>query len=141
MLVGPSYKPILPRAPEDSTGLAGIFAYLRQFDRAINSFFSTVTANSSGLIGTSGISALGDRAQNLRGSVSITGTATNALVTFTSMELNASYFLTLGSRPGVGTAPLVYPQYLSMTATGFSIHVSAAPGSGNSSIVDWHLIR
>jgi hypothetical protein len=80
---------------------------------------------------------------NTRGSVTISGTATSANVTFLTSEPSTSYFVTLGSRIGSGAPPDTSLQayYSSVATTGFTINLAAAPGVSNSIVVNWILVR
>ena len=80
-------------------------------------------------------------AKTLRGSVSITGAATTAAVTFT--EADASYFVTLGARNAGGTpaAGSLRASASGILAAGFTVNLEVAPGVGNTVRVDWMLVR
>ena len=106
-----------------------------RFPRKINSnFFQNV----KGLSGTDA------NANNLGGTVTVTGTATTAAVEFTNAEPDANYRVMLTPRsssgsPAAGAFTPVAPS--SVTTAGFTVNVLAAPGGGNSVSFNWFLYR
>ena len=142
MLVGPSHRPQLPLVPHPSQGLAGVFRYLQDLDQAVSVYMSTLVGDTFGFVGAQGISGTGQQARNLRGNVTIVGGATSSVASFLQVEADASYYVVLGLRPGLGTPTAeIVARYGSTGTTSLSITLNQAPGTGNSVIVDWTLIR
>jgi len=95
------------------------------------------------LIGSKGISATTTSANNLRGSLTISGTAASGTVVFDTPEPDANYFLTvtpttIGGTPNPGSNRI---RSISKTERGFTVTLENAPGQGNIVTLDWHLIR
>lgn len=93
--------------------------------------------------GVKGISATATAANNLRGSVTISNTATSAVVTFPTAEVNASYYIqatvaSVSGSPATGSWRL---RTGGKSTTGFTVLLEVAPGSGNSVTIDWLLVR
>ena len=139
MLVGPPQRPMLPFPVQQSDDIESIYRYLRGMYEALTVAFSTITVTSSGFLGATGISGTGEVARNLRGSVIIAPGTTSTTVSLLMIEPNASYFVTLGVRPGI-SCPYVTANYSTPLTTSFLITVSADPTPGFA-IVNWHLIR
>ncbi|MDD3927244.1 MAG: glycosyl hydrolase family 28-related protein [bacterium] len=99
--------------------------------------------NAADLSGISGLSGSSTIARNLRGSVTVSGTATGTAVTFGAAEADAAYFLTLTpvAEGGTPAAESRTVRTVTKTAAGFTVNLAAAPGAGNSVTYDWHLIR
>ncbi|MDD3926087.1 MAG: glycosyl hydrolase family 28-related protein [bacterium] len=93
--------------------------------------------------GISGVSAGSIAARNLRGSVTISGTAVSAPVTFAVSEQDTSYYLTLTPVGGKGipVADSRVVKSITKKITGFTVNLAAAPGAGNSVTYDWQLFR
>jgi pectate lyase-like protein len=95
------------------------------------------------LTSTKGISATNTAANNLRGSIIISGTNSSGTVIFQTAEPDANYFLTvtpttINGSPAAGSNRV---KSISKTATGFTILLEAAPGEEKSVTFDWHLVR
>ena len=75
--------------------------------------------------------------EGFSGETEITGTNTTASVTFASPLADTSYVVTLGTRPGTGTPPALLVHYTTKTVNGFTVELTAPPGSGNSTFVNW----
>lgn len=95
------------------------------------------------LIDSRGISATATSANNLRGSLTISDTATSGAVTFDRPESDANYFLTVTPTTIVGSPQLGSNRIRSITKTksNFTVELELAPGKGNDVKFDWHLIR
>jgi len=107
---------------------------------SVNSFdppYQTVLRN------VTGVSTTGTAANNVRGSVTISGTATSAIVTFPTKETDTNFFITLGARTasGVPAVGALRASYSSPATTGFTIDIEAAPGGTASVTVNWLLTR
>jgi hypothetical protein len=95
------------------------------------------------LTSTKGISATNTAANNLRGSIIISGVNGSGTVIFQTAEPDANYFLSvtptaINGSPAEGSNRI---KSISKTATGFTIILEAAPGEKKSVTFDWHLIR
>jgi hypothetical protein len=95
------------------------------------------------LIGLRGLSGTQDSANNLRGSLTISGKTSMGTVSFGTQEPDANYFLTVTPTVTTGSPPLGSNRIRSVTKTrdGFRVELEAMPGDGNSVTFDWHLIR
>jgi hypothetical protein len=95
------------------------------------------------LIGSRGISATATSANNLRGFVTISDTATSGTAIFLTPEPDANYFLTLTPTTVIGTPAYGSNRIRSINKTkeGFTVMLESAPGKGNKVTFDWHLIR
>ena len=93
--------------------------------------------------GTKSISGTSTSANNLRGSVTISDTATSATVTFGTEESDDSYFVTATATAESGTPATGSARHkiTSKADVGFDIEVETAPGAGNSVTFDWILVR
>ena len=100
MLIGPSHRSFLPRVPDPSEGLDGIYRYLEDFDRAASHYLSAIVANTVGLVGVRGISSTGTVSQNFIGRLMISA-VTQASFIFTGLEANVSYMVF--SQPSVSS--------------------------------------
>lgn len=92
---------------------------------------------------TNGISGTQVPARNLRGSVSLTGSATDAEVKLPTPEPDDAYFVTCAvsgvrGKPGAGARRVWLTD---KTAQGFHVRCEEAPGGGNGVSVDWILVR
>lgn len=91
-----------------------------------------------------GISGTASNANNLGGSVTVTGTATSQTVVFTNVEPDANYRLIFSVRnvsgtPASGAFIPIAPT--NKTTTGFTFNISDSPGAGSSITYDWFLFR
>jgi hypothetical protein len=95
------------------------------------------------LMYTGGISATATKANNLRGSVTISGTATTGTVTFPTAEPDSSYFLQVTPAAPTGTpaAGSNRVKSISKAAGSFTITLEVAPGTSMAQAFDWVLIR
>lgn len=78
-----------------------------------------------------------------QGFVTISGTDTEAIVTFATEQPNTDYTITFGLYPSTTS---IGPTTVGMKAgtkatTGFTIEVGGSPGTGNSYLVSWQLSR
>lgn len=94
-------------------------------------------------IGLKGVSATTTSANNLRGSINISGAADSDAVTFDTPEPDTNYFLTVTPTTVTGSPEAGSNRIRSIgkTRKGFTIKLEAAPGNGNGVTFDWHLIR
>ena len=77
-----------------------------------------------------------------QGSVTITGTNTEAAVTFGTVQPNTSYYITFGVESSTGIGPsTVGIKPGTKATTGFTAEVGGAPGTGNTYTIHWHLAR
>ena len=95
------------------------------------------------LSGVTSISATSTMANNLRGSLTISGDATSGEVIFTTPEDDATYFVSVtpvsfSGSPIVGSNRITS---IDKTVSGLTVNVEAAPGDENSVTFDWILIR
>jgi hypothetical protein len=95
------------------------------------------------LMYTGGISATSTKANNLRGSVTVSGTATTGTVTFPTAEPDATYFLQVTPAAPTGTpaAGSNRVKSISKAAGSFTITLEVAPGASMGQTFDWVLIR
>lgn len=93
MLVGAPPRPDLPRVPDPSLGLEGIYNYLRELDPVLQNFVSTLVRSTVGMIGVRGLSATGTLPQNFTKSSLDIGNQTSVSWVFTNMESDASYMI------------------------------------------------
>lgn len=107
-------------------------------DASGSAFF--VSKSVSGLSGLSGTSV---KANNLRGSVTISDANTTAAVSFATAETDTSFFVIVSATVSAGTPAAGSTRcYVTNQATsGFTINLEAAPGAGNSVRVSWFIIR
>lgn len=106
--------------------------------------YTTSTTNTQALLAVTGISGSETEALNLRGTAPISGTDQSYAVSFSTAEPDAAYFLALtvvDGTPSTTAAGARRAYVTSKSASGFTINLEAAPGSGSSVNVDWHLIR
>jgi hypothetical protein len=92
---------------------------------------------------TSGISQTTVKAQNLRGSVAISGAESSAAIAFAAPEPDENYFVTATSVSATGN-PLAGARNVYVTgksSNGFEVCVQEAPGEGSAVQVDWILVR
>lgn len=74
------------------------------------------------------------------GNLTISNTASTGSVTFGSPLGDANYAVALTTTPGTGSPAASLVRLLSRSTTGFSVELSAAPGTGNSTIVPWVVV-
>jgi hypothetical protein len=79
----------------------------------------------------------------IHGSVTIAGSAMTAVVRFDKPQPDDRYRVVLspGIDQGTPSAGSLRPFWSSKGSGGFSINLEAAPGDGNSIVVDWVVIR
>ncbi len=90
-----------------------------------------------------GISATNYVANNLRGSHTMVAGHTADIVSFPVAETNSAYYIVATVSGITGTPPVEATRcWISdKTANGFTLHVEADPGVGNSVTVDWIMVR
>ena len=96
-----------------------------------------------GVMKIGGLSGTATEAKNLRGAVTVSDMNTSALASFGTSEPDGNYYLTLTPTSVSGTPAAGANRIASIdkVTTGFTVHIEAAPGAGNSITFDWHLIR
>lgn len=94
-------------------------------------------------VGVRGISAAHTDSHNLRGSVTLSGAMRSKPVTFSTAEADASYYVVASVSATTGTPAMeaTRVRISGKTSTGFTAHLEAEPGDGNSVTADWVLIR
>lgn len=90
-----------------------------------------------------GISGTTTLANNLRGSLWISDTATQGAVKFERAEPDSNYFVVasvgdIAGKPAIGSTRLYVT---AKTSSGFQLNAEAPPGAGNKVKADWILIR
>ena len=141
MLVGTPNRPALPDPPQVFDNLEEIRRYLAQMQQAVNVYISSITASTVGLLNVRGLSSNGVSSENFVGSVSISGSATGAVVNLTNIEHDTSYMVWTNTRPGVGSPLNFTSAWQSPKTTSFVIIIGGAPGASNSVVVNWELLR
>ena len=141
MLIGTPNRPALPDPPHVFDNLEEIRKYLVQMQQAVNVYISSITASSIGIIGVRGFSSYGVVSENFVGSVTIQGTATAAVVTLMNIEHDTSYMVLTNVHPGVGSPLNFTSTWQSPKTTSFVAVISGAPGTSNSVVINWELLR
>ena len=95
------------------------------------------------IVNTRGISATTIASNNLRGAVTISGSATSAKVTFKTPEPDVKYFPIVqvagtAGTPAVGATRVFATE---LTKNGFTVNTETAPGVENSVNVCWVMLR
>ena len=92
---------------------------------------------------TRGLSATNSMANNLRGKVQLTDDDTTLEVTFDTTEPDADYFITATAVAAEGepSAGAWTVHIADKTASGFTVALNSAPGSGAAVEVNWMLMR
>jgi hypothetical protein len=102
--------------------------------------FTQVLYSTDHMTAVRGISASNTKANNLVGSVTLTGTTTSGTVAFAQAELDASYVPIIGII-GISGAATTKAWIKSVSATSFDYAIDVAPGGTNTVTLGWHLIR
>src|SRR5262245_6328871 len=71
------------------------------------------------------------------GRITIADLNTSGTVTFTSPMADALYSVALAITPGTGSPGGIIYNFTNQTVNGFTVNISAAPGTGQTSIVTW----
>lgn len=99
------------------------------------------TANNALIAATN---ALAQLAAMDAGEVTISDAATSAAVTFSTDQADTSYYITASAKSVTGTpaaGAYTVAGISGEATTGFTLHVTAAPGAGKSVTFAWHLQR
>jgi hypothetical protein len=101
----------------------------------------TQVASNKNLTVLKGLSGTSTEAKNLRGVASFTGSTVSVAVTFPVAEPDNAYYVVLGVSTNVQANYAVAARAVNPQTTGFTVEISAAPGTGNTISVNWMLVR